>query len=184
MGKFSSFISRKILKWWGWTIEGSYAHEIPKKVMIAVPHTSAWDLPLGVLTRSAIKADIQFVGKASLFKPPLGWIMRAIGGVPIDRSKRNNFVDSLVDIYNSRDKYNFMLAAEGTRKKVEKLKTGFYYVAKKANLPIQMIALNYKDKIVKFSKPFYTTDDFEKDMAFVESYFRGIIGKVPEYSFT
>lgn len=183
MGKVSASIAKQILKWWGWKIEGKYAFEIPKKVMIAAPHTSGWDLPLGILTRTAIQADIQFVGKASLFKPPLGWIMRAVGGVPVDRSRSNNFVDAIVQVFNERESFSFMIAPEGTRHRVEKFKTGFYYVAKAANIPIQMIVLNYETKILTFIEPFYPTDDADKDIEFVESHFRGIKGKVVEKSF-
>ena len=183
MSKLGAGFSKFLLKMGGWKIEGVIANHIPKKVLIGAPHTSAWDLLLGLLVRSAVQARIQFVGKASLFKPPLGWFMKWIGGVPVDRSKTNNFVDSVVEVFNQREEFTFFLAPEGTRKKVEKFKTGFYYIAHKAQVPIQMIALNFKDKVVKFSEPFYTSDNAEKDIGFVENYFRGIIGKVPEKSF-
>lgn len=184
MSTITSAISRFILKIFGWKITGSYAHEVPKKVMIAAPHTSGWDLPLGLLVRSAVKADIGFVGKKSLFRPPLGWFMRWVGGVPVDREKSSNFVDALVQVYNEQDRFNFMIAPEGTRKKVEKFKTGFYYVAKEAGVPIQMISLNFKDRIVNFSKLFYPSDNAQEDIATIENHFRGIRGKIPEYSFT
>lgn len=183
MGKIGAFIGKKILHLAGWKLIGEYASHIDKKVMIAAPHTSGWDLPLGLLVKSAIQAKIQFVGKDSLFKPPLGWILRALGGVPVDRSKSNNFVDGVVQIFNSREKFIFFLAPEGTRKKVENFKTGFYYIALNAKVPIQMMRLNYKDRQLEFVEPYYLTGDFEQDMSYIEGQFRGVIGKIPKYSF-
>lgn len=184
MGRLSQKISKFLLhKIWGFKIEGDYAYHLPKKVLIAAPHTSGWDLPLGLLTRLVLQADIKYVGKASLFKPPFGWFFKAVGGVPVDRSKNNNFVDAVAEIYDVREEFNFCLAVEGTRKKVDKLKTGFYYIARKAQVPVQMIALDYKNKIVRFSEPFMVSENIEEDMKKVESFFRGVIGKVPEYSF-
>jgi 1-acyl-sn-glycerol-3-phosphate acyltransferase len=184
MGKLGQSISNFLLqKVWGFKIEGQYASDLPKKVMIAAPHTSGWDLPLGLLTRIALQEDIKFVGKASLFKPPFGWFFRAVGGVPVDRSKNNNFVDAMVEIYSSQESFNFCLAVEGTRKKVDKLKTGFYYIARKAKVPVQMIALDYKNKIVRFSEPFHPGEDLAEVMDKVESFYRGVVGKIPAYSF-
>lgn len=184
MGKFGAYMCKKTLELVGWKIKGDYAKEIKKKVLIVVPHTSSWDFPLGLLVRGAIQAEIQFVGKRSLFKPPFGWIFRSLGGVPVDRSKSNNFVQSVIDVFNSRDKFNIVLAPEGTRKKVEKLKSGFYFIAKGAGVPIQMVRFNFGEKQVEFRAPFYPTDDFEADMQLIEDYFRGIKGKVEAYSFT
>lgn len=184
MGIITSSISKFILRMAGWKLVGEYAGDIKKKVMIAAPHTSGWDLPLGLLVRSAIKAKIQFVGKDSLFKPPFGWILRALGGVPVDRSKSNNFVEGVVQIFSEREKFNFFLAPEGTRKKVEKFKSGFYYIAVKAKVPIQMMKLNYKERLLEFVEPYYPTGDFENDMKYIEGQFRGVIGKIPKYSFT
>lgn len=184
MSKFTQNISKFILhKMWGFKVIGNYSFDHPKKVVIAAPHTSAWDFPVGVLLRSSLQADINYVGKSSLFKPPFGWFFRWTGGVPVDRSKNNNFVDSIVEIYKKRSHFNLTLAPEGTRKKVEKLKTGFYYIAEKAKVPIQMCAFDFENKELRWSKPFYTSGEIEKDMKFVEAFFRGVKGKVPGYSF-
>ena len=183
MGRITSSISKLILKMAGWKLKGDYADHIKKKVMIAAPHTSGWDLPLGLLVRSAVKAKIQFVGKDSLFKPPFGWILRSLGGVPVDRSKSSNFVDGVVQIFNEKEKFNFFLAPEGTRKKVEKFKTGFYYIALKAKVPVQMMKLNYKERFLEFVEPYYLTGNFDIDMDFIEGQYRGVIGKIPKYSF-
>ena len=178
-----SKISAFILGLFGWKVKIDF-EEFPKKYIIAVvPHTSAWDFPIGILTRSIMKQKIKYVAKASLFKFPLGGIMKLMGGVPVDRSKRNNFVDSVVDIFNEREQFAVCIAPEGTRTKVDKLKTGFYYMAKGAEIPILLCRFDYSLREVQIAKPFYTTDDMEADIEFIESYFRGVPGKYPEYSF-
>ncbi len=184
MGKISQSISKFLLhKVWGFKIEGDYAFHLPQKVVIAGPHTSWWDFLIGIFLRASIQADINYVGKATLFKPPFGWFFRWTGGVPVDRSKNTNFVDMIVDIYKTGQNFNICLAPEGTRKKVEKLKTGFYYIAEKANVPIQMISFDFENKVLKWSEPLFPSGDIDKDMEIVEGFFRGVKGKVPENSF-
>ncbi len=170
-------------KVWGFKFEGEYDHDIPKKLVVAAPHTSGWDLPLGIFIRNSLGADINYVGKASLFRPPFGWFFRWVGGVPVDRSKSNNFVDAMVDTYAVHERINVCMAPEGTRKKVEKLKTGFYYISLKAQVPYQLCALDYENKIIRWSPPIQATENMEKDMAEAEAFFRGVKGKIPEYSF-
>ena len=104
------------------------------------------------------------------------------GGAPVDRSKNNNLVDAIVDIFESREEFRLGLSPEGTRKKVEKWRTGFYYVAKTANVPIVMITLDFGRKENKISEPFYPTDDKEADFKFMRSFYEGVEGKIPEYS--
>lgn len=177
-----SALSRFILRLFGWKVTGSYPHEIKKLVVIVIPHTSNWDFPLGPLSRNVMKAKIQFVGKASLFKFPLGPIMRWFGGIPVDRSKNNNFVDAVADLYHQHEKLAIMLAPEGTRRKVEKLKTGFYYIAQKAGIPILLVKFDYGPKIIDFGEVFWPTGDVDADMAYFKTYFTGVQGKHPDQS--
>ncbi|MDX1943612.1 MAG: lysophospholipid acyltransferase family protein [Saprospiraceae bacterium] len=178
-----SAISKWILRLWGWKIEGQYPHELKKFVIIVVPHTSNWDFPLGLLVRSALKASIRYVGKASLFRQPFGWIFRALGGYPVDRRKRSNFVDAVVDIFNREEKFALTIAPEGTRQKVEKLKTGFYYIALGAKVPIVMVKFDWGKKIIGFSQPFYPSGSIGEDMKFIEQYYQGVKGKNAANSF-
>ena len=104
----------------------------------------------------------------------------AFGGYPVDRSKKNNLVDSIVDIYNSKDEFFVTIAPEGTRKKVNKLKTGFYYIALKAKIPILMIGLDFKKKLILISKLFYVSGNVDKDMDSFIDFYRPITGKIPE----
>ena len=178
-----SAISKVILWILGWKVEVNYPADLKKYVVIAVPHTSSWDFPLGLLVRSAINRDIKFIGKHTLFKPPFGWIFRALGGYPVNREKSTNFVKAVVKIYEREDEFACLLAPEGTRKKVDKLKTGFYFIAKRANIPVIMVKFDFGNKKITFSEPFYTTDDQEADFAFIDNYFRGTRGKRPERSY-
>ena len=177
-------IARSIMRLFGWRVEGDIPDKYRSFVIIAAPHTSAWDFPLGVLARSAIgRTDIKYVGKKSLFKPPLGWLMRALGGYPVDRSKSNNLVDAIVDIFNEHEEFALNLAPEGTRKRVERFRTGFYYIAKGAGVPIFMVKFDYKEKVIAFDpEPFWPTDDAKSDLDYLWNYFVGIQGKFPELS--
>ncbi len=179
-----SAISAFILRLMGWKFEGDFPRELKKFMLIAIPHTSNWDFPMGLLIRSALKIDIKFVGKDSLFKPPFGGIFKALGGYPVDRSRRSNFVDAVVDIYNEKEEFRVCIAPEGTRKKVTELKTGFYYIAKGANIPIVMIAFDWGSMTFRISEPFYPTDDKQADFAHIKQFFKGTVGKNPELSFT
>ncbi len=177
-----SKISAFILKLLGWKIVGEYPHHLKKFIIIPMPHTSNWDFPLGILVRTVWDPtrEVKFLGKDSLFKPPYGFLFYWLGGYPVDRSKSNNFVQAVVDLFNSKEKFAIVVAPEGTRKRVEKLKTGFYYIAKGANAPIIMCKFDYGNKEINFSEPFYTTDDKEADFEFIGNHFRGVKGKIPE----
>lgn len=178
-----SLISRLILKIFGWKIKGRYPDEVKKFILAVVPHTSNWDFPLGILVRMAMKKDIKFLGKSSLFKPPLGWLFRALGGYPVDRSKSSKLVDAVVDIFNEKEEFVVTIAPEGTREKVERLKTGFYYIALGANVPILLTTFDYEKKEVRFLELFYPTGDKEKDFEHIHEVFRGYRGRHPEKSF-
>ncbi len=177
------FLYSLYLKLGGWEILGEFPHHIKKKVIIAGPHTSNMDFFLGVSLRGVMNFDSHFIGKASLFKPPLGWIMKAWGGVPVDRSKSNNFVDAAAQLFDEREAFSVCFAPEGTRSKVEKFKTGFYYIAKKANVPILPVVFDYKNKKVIWKELFYPTDNAKEDIEKIENIFRGVEGRVKENSF-
>lgn len=174
------FILFTILRW---KVEGDFKKAPKKFVLIVAPHTSWVDFPIAVLLNYAIDLRANFVGKATLFKPPFGFLFRAVGGAPVDRTKNNNVVDSIIEIFNSRERFILGISPEGTRKKVEEWKSGFYYIAKGANIPIYAASLDFEKKKVTISeKPFFTTEDKEADFKYLHSFFKGIKGKIPEYS--
>jgi hypothetical protein len=117
-----------------------------------------------------------------LFKRPFGFIFKWLGGTPIDRSKSNNKVDAIVKVFDSNENFILALSPEGTRKKVTEWKTGFYYIAKGANVPIVMFTFNFKDKEIKISEPYSLTDNMEKDFNFFYKFYEGVQGKIPKNS--
>lgn len=153
-------------------------------VMPVIPHTSNWDFPLGLLVRVAMEENIIYAGKSSLFRWPYGGLFRWLGGYPVDRSKRTNFVDAVVDIFAEQEEFKLCIAPEGTRSKVEKLKTGFYYIAKGAGVPLMLCAFDYGKGCIRVDKPYFTTDDMEADFAYIYAFFGGVKGKNPEKSFS
>mgnify|MGYP003633143730 FL=1 len=179
MHTLAKFIYFKIL---GWKLVGTFP-QVDKCVVIVVPHTSWVDFFLGLLIRRVLNEDIHFIGKKALFKPPFGWYFRWMGGAPIDRSKNMDTVSATAKIFNQNKKFRLALSPEGTRKKVAEWKTGFYFIAKAAKVPIVMVAFDFGKKQIKISKPQYPTNDKEKDFATYKSFFKGVMGKVPQNSF-
>ncbi|WP_103068702.1 1-acyl-sn-glycerol-3-phosphate acyltransferase [Aquimarina sediminis] len=181
MKYFSSFIYHKIL---GWKIVGDFSAETVKKcVVVVVPHTSWHDFYIGLLIRKLVNLKISFLGKKELFKWPLGWYLKKVGGISLDRTPGQNKVEAIAELFQKRDELRLALAPEGTRKKVKEWKTGFYHIAKTAKVPIIMVTFDFGKKQNVISKPFYPTDNIEKDLEYMYSFFKGVIGKVPEYSF-
>jgi 1-acyl-sn-glycerol-3-phosphate acyltransferase len=176
----SKFIYHKLL---GWKVTGfSDFESVKKAVIIAAPHTSWHDFYIGVLLRSVIGLKANFVGKKELFIFPFGWIFRALGGAPVVRKTNENQVEAIARLFDEHEIFRMTMAPEGTRKKVEEWRTGFYYIAKAANVPIIMFTLDFENKENRFSEPFYPTDDKEADFKFMRKFFEGVKGKVPEYS--
>lgn len=176
---FTKFIFHKLL---GWKIVGGFKSEIKKAVIIVIPHTSWHDFYIGVFTRRISKIQINWIGKRELFKWPFGWYFRYMGGTPIDRTPGQNKVEAIADIFNSKEEFRLTLAPEGTRKKVETWKTGYYYIAQAANVPIIPVSFNYKIKTVTINDPFFLTGDIAADTVILRSYYDGVVGKNPEYT--
>ena len=166
-----------------WKFEGNFNTEIKKCVFIVVPHTSWHDFYMGLLVRGIMDTTINFVGKKELFQFPLGWYFKSVGGEPLDRTGGNNKVDAIVSIFNRKEIFRLAMSPEGTRKKVKDWKTGFYFIAKKAHVPIVPIAFDFENKKIIIHQPFYTTDSFEKDYEFLKNLYININGKIPNYSF-
>ncbi|MEW4924563.1 1-acyl-sn-glycerol-3-phosphate acyltransferase [Algibacter sp. 2305UL17-15] len=176
------FIYFKLL---GWQVGGDYKilqNDIKKAVLIAAPHTSWHDFYIGVLVRAVLGVSVNFIGKKELFVFPFGYFFRALGGRPIDRQNKQNKVQAIAKLFDENETFKIALAPEGTRKKVEKWRTGFYFIAKEAKVPIVMFTLDFENKKNTFSKPFYPTDDIEADFKYMRNFFKDVKGKIPEYS--
>ncbi|MDB4180683.1 1-acyl-sn-glycerol-3-phosphate acyltransferase [Flavobacteriaceae bacterium] len=180
MHRISKYIYHRLL---GWKVTGFNDFDSVKKaVIIAAPHTSWHDFYIGVLLRSLIKLRANFVGKKILFNPLTGWFFRALGGAPVLRNANEKQVDAIARLFHNRTEFRMLLAPEGTRKKVTEWKTGFYFIAKTAKVPILMLSFDFENKVNSFSEPFYPTDDIEADFKFMRAFFEGIKGKIPEHS--
>jgi 1-acyl-sn-glycerol-3-phosphate acyltransferase len=165
---------------YGWKITGSFPHELRKYIIAIAPHTSNWDFPIGLSARSILKLKkVKFLGKSQLFRPPFGWIFRALGGYPVERKTSQDMVNQVVKLFNSHDDFILAIAPEGTRKKVERLKTGFYYIAKHANIPIVPCGFDFEKKEVIIGNPLYPTGEIELDFEKLLSFYRNIKGKNP-----
>ena len=171
------------MRLWGWKVEGEYPIDYPKNVVAVVPHTSWVDFPLGILVRTYRKMPTKFLAKNSLFRFPFGSLFRWLGGYPVDRTGSANMTEAVVKIFDQHKRFDISIAPEGTRKKVDRLRTGFYWIAKKANAAIIFTKFDYEAKVASFSEPFFPTDNAEEDLDYISRYFSGTMGKVPEYSF-
>lgn len=177
MKLFAKFILITIL---GWKIEGNFPKYLKKYVIIAAPHTHWQDFPLGILVKWIQQTPINYIGKASLFKPPFGFIFRWLGGTPVNRSESTNKVQAIVNVFNENEKFILALSPEGTRKRIDEWKTGFYYIAKGANVPIVLATLDFGKKEVKIAEPYYLTDSMENDFNNFYQFYKGVKGKIPE----
>jgi len=180
--RLAKFMYFKVL---GWQVDGCYKtlqNDIKKAVIIAVPHTSWHDFYIGVLVRSVLNINVNFIGKKELFVFPFGYFFRALGGRPIDRKNKHNKVEAIAKLFEEKDVFRIALAPEGTRKKVENWRTGFYYIAKAAKVPIVMFTLDFENKRNTFSKPFYPTDDIEADFKYLKGFYKDVKGRIPKYS--
>jgi 1-acyl-sn-glycerol-3-phosphate acyltransferase len=148
----------------GWKVEGVVPEHIKKGVFVVAPHNSWKDFFVGLGVRAKLKLKIGFIGKAELFKPPFGFIFRWLGGTPALRTVSNNMVENYVTAINKSEDMLFAVAPEGTRKNVNKLRTGFYFMAHGANIPILRVGFDFERKVVIIAESFKTTGDFNEDM--------------------
>jgi len=178
-----SWIFRLIFKMWGWKKVGEIPNHIPKKLYVVVPHTSNWDFPVGICLKFGFKMEVGFIAKASLFKFPFAWFFKSLGGIPVNRKKTQGFKDAVVEMINSRERFCTSIAPEGRRGKVENLKTGFYHIAKAANIPIVYVKFDWGKKIAEFGEPRMVAETVKEELEYAANHFKDTIGYVPEKSF-
>ncbi len=174
-----SKISRWILNRLGWRVLKQLP-ESPRYVAIAAPHTSNWDFPLGILAASAMELKISWIGKHTLFRWPYGWFFRAIGGIPIERGVGANLSQQMAAKFAQSNELVLAIAPEGTRSKLDHWKTGFYYIALAAKVPVALACLDYQRKQVGISGQFKPCGDIEADFDIIRGYYEDKTGKIPE----
>ncbi len=162
----------------GWKVEGSLPPDGQKSVLIAAPHTSNWDLPYTLMTAFILGLNVYWMGKAQIFKPPFRGVMMWLGGIPVDREKANNLVAASIEALNAADgPLQLIVPPEGTRSNTRFWKTGFYYIAVGAKLPIVMAYMDYDKKRSGLGPVFIPTGDIEIDMAQIKAFYAPFKGK-------
>jgi len=165
----------------GWKLKGR-PPKVRKFVLIAYPHTSNWDFPLGLSACILYRIKVYWLGKDSLFKGPAGPLMRWLGGIPVDRSQAQDFVQQAIEAFDQSDELVIGVAPEGTRSRVEKWKTGFYHIAVGAEVPIVPGYLDYPNKELGFLESILPSGDIDKDLIAIKQAYRGIQGKYADRS--
>ena len=182
LGPVSRALLWLLLQWYrrsGWTAEGVLP-DTRKLIIIGASHTSNWDFPVFLGTVHAVGRRVRFIGKSSLFKGPLGGFMRSLGGVPIDRTARQDLVSQIVEQIRVHDDFLLIVAAEGTRTRTTKWKTGFYQIALRANVPIVCAGPDYPTKRGIFGPIIHPTGDYERDMAPAFAFFLSLTPRHPK----
>jgi 1-acyl-sn-glycerol-3-phosphate acyltransferase len=171
-------LCQALLRLQGWQIIGLLP-DIPKYLVVAAPHTTNWDFFYALMLKGATGVNLQWVGKDSLFRWPVGVLMKWLGGIPVNRRSRNNFVDQMVELFQSSDHLALAIAPEGTRKKAHYWKTGFYHMATGAQVPIVLIAIDYATRTLEIGPSLLPSGDIDNDFEMIRKFYEGKQGKYP-----
>ena len=163
----------------GWRIEGDLP-TMGKCIIVAAPHTSNWDFVIGMAGVFALGIEFHWMGKHTLFRPPFGGVMRWLGGLAIDRTAAHGVVEQVTGEFDKRQQLLLVVTPEGTRSKVARWKTGFWHIARSAEVPIQLAGIDYGRKRLLFGPLLHPGDSLEADMATIQAYYRGMTPRRPE----
>ena len=166
------------LKVSGWTIEGTLPPTAAKSVFIAAPHTSNWDLPYTLMVAFALRLNIYWMGKESIFRPPFRGVMMWLGGIPVNRETSTNLVAaSIATLKAAAPPLQLVVPPEATRSKTRSWKTGFYYIAVGAGVPLVMAYMDYANKRSGLGPIFVPSGDIERDMEEIKAFYAPFKGK-------
>ncbi len=154
--------------------------EARKYIVIGAPHTTGWDLFYLVLLKLSTGIDLKWIGKDTLFKWPLGGFMRWLGGIPVKRHSKNNFVEQIAEQYRHQEQLAIAIAPEGSRGKTAHWRTGFYYIALAADVPIVLGFIDYPSKVVGIGPSLLPSGDIQADFAKIKAFYSGKTGRYPE----
>lgn len=171
-------LSKYILNLWGWKVVGTIPNE-KKMVIVTAPHTSNWDFVVGRLFMYSIGLKPKLLMKKELFFFPLGWLLTKLGGIPVDRRKKNDIIDRMVCEFARADSLVLVIAPEGTRKRVSEWKKGFHYIAGSANVPILPGYFDYKKKTIGIGDPFFVSKDITADINRIKDFVKDVTPKYP-----
>lgn len=167
----------------GWQARGEMV-DSAKSLLAVAPHTSNWDFFIGLFVVFALKLDISFLGKHTIFKPPLGSLMRWLGGIPVERSRAHGLVEQVGDKIRQSSTVLLAIAPEGTRSPIYPWKTGFLRIAASAGIPVQLIGLDYQHKHVVFGPVIQPGGDVDQQMQTIYAFYATVTGKYPEHCIT
>jgi 1-acyl-sn-glycerol-3-phosphate acyltransferase len=172
----SMALGRALLRAMGWRIAGEVP-DLAKLVIAVAPHTSNWDFVIGASAMFALDLRITFISKHTLFRRPFAGILRWMGAIPVDRSSSHGVVAESVAAFAQVDRRVLVIAPEGTRKRVERFRTGFLHIARGARVPVLLAALDYEARCVRFGPLVHPGEDVDAERERIEGYFRGVRGK-------
>lgn len=164
----------------GWRLEGRLSSDIKKCILVAAPHTSNYDFGYSRAALYIMECHVKYLAKKELLDSPLGFIFRATGAIGVERDKSENMVDRIVKMFHQSQELIIMLAPEGSRKLKGKWKTGFYFAALQAQVPIVLASLDYRKKVANVGLVFYPTGDYQKDMMQVKEFYKSVTPRYPE----
>jgi 1-acyl-sn-glycerol-3-phosphate acyltransferase len=180
MPQFSQNVWRRLCGWClrrcGWRLAGRFPDE-PRVILIAAPHSSWWDGVWALLFKIALGVDLSFMGKRELFHGPLGWALRRLGGIPIERAAAHGLVGQIIERFGGNRKLWFGIAPEGTRKRVGRWKTGFWHIAQAVGVPILPVYFDYPSRTIGVGPLFRTSPDMQADLAALHAFYRPFRGK-------
>ncbi|MBI2380146.1 MAG: lysophospholipid acyltransferase family protein [Gammaproteobacteria bacterium] len=174
-----AWLSYWLLRLAGWKVT-SRLPDIKKYIIIVYPHTSNWDFPIGLFAAWALRMDVTFLGKHTLFVGPFGWLFRSLGGYPVKRDERKNMVSQVVELIESRERISIALAPEGTRKKTDHWKSGFYHIALEAKVPVVLAYIDARRREIGVGPTLEMSGDKELDVQRIRAFYQDKQGIRPE----
>ena len=174
--------AKLILRLWGWTPVYDKIPKEDKCIIIGVPHTSAWDFVISWLYYASDGRTANVLIKKEFFFWPLGYFIKKMGGLPIDRSRGANVIRQTIQHINEKEHVHLALTPEGTRKLTKKWKAGFHIIARETGIPVYLGSFDWGRKVISTGDRFEITDDANADIKRMKDHYRkmGIVGKHPE----
>lgn len=174
-GPLSAF-GKRALRAAGWRADRLLPN-VSRCVAVFAPHTSNWDFVVGIALIAALRIQATWIGKHTIFRKPFAGIFRWLGGIPIDRRSPQGMIRQMIDTFESKDAFFLVMAPEGTRSRVKTWKSGFYWIALEAGVPILPVSLDYPYRMIRFGPLLEPSGDYDADLAALQSYFAGSRGK-------
>ena len=173
-------VARGLLRLAGWRVEGTLPN-VPRCVLVVAPHTSNWDFLILLLARMAFGRKVSYLAKDSLFRPPFGWFFRMTSGIPVERQARHHLVDRIAKEFDARPDLWLAMAPEGTRAKTDHWKSGFYYIALEAKVPVLLTGIDGRTKSYRVGPLLELSGDLAEDLEAIRAFYADQNGLYPEH---